>query len=174
MSFDNKKILKRVRDVDWNDRRLVRAGIIPFVEQGGIRFYGFGVENGVAAIGDFGGHRERIDKDCLDAAIREYKEEGLNVFGELTRSMLQNYSVIEGTDTVEILLPVKGSMYSYSEKFRKMIGNNINHEVQDIIWLSRKQLLTAIDSQEVVFDGIKIYHMYTRIQNTVHLNRDLI
>lgn len=165
---------KRVRDVNWNDRRFIRAGIIPIIDKGGVRFFGFGVENGVAAIGDFGGHREKIDKDALDSAIREYSEEGLNVFGEFTRDMLQDCYVIEGIDTIEILVPVPGPLYQYSEIFRSMVGDNINHEVQDIIWLSRRQLLTAIDSQESAFNGVKIYHMYNRIRDTVHLNRDFI
>lgn len=165
---------KKVSDVNWNDRKFIRAGIIPIIDQGGVRFFGFGVENGVAAIGDFGGHREKIDKDALDSAIREYSEEGLNVFGEFTRDMLQDCYVLEGVDTVEILVPVPGPLYQYTEIFRSMVGDNINHEVQDIIWLSRRQLLTAIDSQELSFDGVKIYHMYNRIRDTVHLNRDFI
>jgi hypothetical protein len=165
---------KRVKDIDWNDRKYIRAGIIPVIEHKGIKFFGFGVENGVAAIGDFGGHREKIDRDALDAAIREYREEALNVFGELTRDMLQDYFVLEGTDTVEILLPITGSLYYYTERFNKMVGDNTEHEVQSIIWLSRRQLLTAIDSQEAAFEGTKIYHMYNRIRDTIHLNRDVI
>jgi hypothetical protein len=168
---------KRVRDINWHDRKFIRAGIIPIINQGGIRFFGFGVENGVAAIGDFGGHREKIDKDALDTAIREYSEEALNIFGEFTREMLQNCHVIEGIDTVEILVPITGSLYQYTEAFRSLLvtlENNINHEVQDIVWLSRRQLLTAIDSQEISFDGVKIYHMYTRIRDTIHLNRDFL
>lgn len=165
---------KRVRDVNWNDPKFIRAGIIPIIDQGSVRFFGFGVENGVAAIGDFGGHKEKIDKDLLDAAIREYSEEALNIFGEITREMLQDYYVIEGVDTVEILIPISGSLYQYTEAFRSLVGDNIFHEVQDLIWLSRRQLLTAIDSQEISFDGVKIYHMYNRIRDTVHLNRDFI
>ena len=139
-----------------------------------IIFFGFGVENGVAAIGDFGGHREKTDKDTLDAAIREYREEALNVFGEVTRDMVQDYYVLDGMDTVEILLPVDPPFYQYTERFRDMVGNDVYHEVQSIIWLSRKQLLTAIDSQETAFVGVKMYHMYNRIRDTIHANRHLI
>ena len=169
---------KLVRDINWNDHKYIRAGIIPIIDQGGVRFFGFGIENGVAAIGDFGGHREKIDNDALDTAIREYSEEALDVFGTFTREMLQDFYVIEGVDTVEILVPVHGPLYKYTEAFREILrlrlSDNINHEVQSIIWLSRRQLLTAIDSQEISFDGVKIYHMYNRIRDTIHLNRDVI
>lgn len=164
--------MKRVRDINWKDRKFIRAGIIPFVEEKGVRFFAFGVENGVAAIGDFGGHREKKDIDGLDAAIREYQEEALNVFGEINRDMLQDYYAIEGNDTVEILLPVPGPFYKYTEKFNNLVGANTDHEVQTIIWLSRRQLLTAIDSQEEEYMGTKIYHMYDKIRNTIHANRE--
>jgi hypothetical protein len=166
--------MKRVRDIDWNDRKFIRAGIIPFVEENGVRFFAFGVENGVAAIGDFGGHREKKDADALDAAIREYQEEALNVFGEINREMVQDYYAIEGTDTAEILLPVRGPFYQYTERFHQLVGSNTDHEVQTIIWLSRRQLLLAVDSQEASHMGTKIYHMYNRIRDTIHANRDYI
>jgi hypothetical protein len=166
--------LNRVRDINWNDGKYIRAGIIPVVEQGGVLFFAFGVENGVGAIGDFGGHVEISDKDALDAAIREYQEEALNVFGNIDRDMLQDYYVLDGIDTAEILLPVPQPIYRYTERFHALIGNNTEHEVQSIIWLSRRQLLTAIDSQEVAHEGTKIYHFYNRIKDTIHLNRDMI
>lgn len=166
--------MKRVQDIDWTDRKYIRAGVILVVQQGGVRFFGFCVENGVAAIGDFGGHREKTDRDALDAAIREYREESLNVFGELTRDTVQDYYVIEGTDTVEILIPLDPPFYRYTQRFDQILGENPKHEVQSIVWLSRRQLLTAIDSQESAFAGTKIYHMYDRIRNTIHLNREYI
>jgi hypothetical protein len=166
--------LRRVRDINWNDRKFIRAGVIPVTEQGGIKFFAFGVENGVAAIGDLGGHRENKDRDALDSAIREYQEEGLYVFGDITREMVQDCFVLEGTDTAEILFPVAPPLYQYTEKFRQLVGNNSDHEVQSIIWLSRNQLLLAIDSQEASFDGTKIFHLYSRIRDVVHLNRDAI
>lgn len=166
--------LKRVYEINWNNPKYIRAGIIPFVQQGELRFFAFGVENGVAAIGDFGGHREVKDRDALDAAIREYYEEALGVFGDVTRDKLQNYYVLEGNDTVEILLPVPGPFYQYTENFHQLVGNNIDHEIQSIVWLTRRQLLTAIDSQETAYEGTKIYHMYNRIRDTIHKNREFI
>lgn len=165
---------KRVRDVNWHNSKFIRAGIIPIVKQGNTTFFGFGVENGIAAIGDFGGHKENTDCDALDAAIREYREESLNAFGEITRDLLQDCYVLEGLDTAEILFPVSGPLYQYTIKFHELVGNNEQHEVQNVIWLSRKQLLIAIDSQETEFLGTKIYHMYTRIRDVIHRNRDLI
>ncbi|CAH6418468.1 Hypothetical protein HVR_LOCUS167 [uncultured virus] len=170
----NPSALKQVKNIDWNNRKYIRAGVIPFVQRGEIRFFGFGVENGVAAIGDFGGHYENKDRDLLDTAIREYNEEAFQVFGELNREMLQNCYVLEGNDTLEILLPVRDPFYQYTQKFHELVGSNIEHEVQSIVWLSRRQVLTAIDSQESAYEGTKIYHMYSRIRDTLHKNREFL
>lgn len=166
-----------VKDINWNNNKYIRAGIIPIIIQGGIKFYGFGIEEKIASIGDFGGHRETKDKDALDTAIREYSEEALDVFGKLNREMLQELEVLDGVDTAEILLPLTGDMYQYTILFREIlekIPNNNKHEVQNVIWLSREQLLKAIDCPHLAVDGIKLYHMYYRIRDTLILNKDLI
>ena len=168
--------LPRVRDINWFDKKYIRAGIIPICEQGGITFFAFGIDNVVAMIGDVGGgHFEpEKDKDALDAAIREYREEALDVFGIINRDMLQDCYVLDGIDTAEILFPVAGPIYQYTDRFHKMVGTHTDYEVQNIIWFSTKQLLIAIDSQESAFDGVKLYHMYNRIHNVLHRNRHIL
>ena len=163
---------QRVRDMNWNDPKYIRAGIIPVVEQHGVRFYGFGLDNNVGQLGDFGGHYEHVDADLLDTAIREYEEESLNVFGVLTRDLLQDCVVLDGTDTIEILVPVPPPFYAYTQRFRAMITTNTEHEIQDIVWLSAKQVITAIDSQQATHQQTKLYHMYTRIHDVLRRNRD--
>lgn len=166
--------MKRVCDLNWSDPKFIRAGVIPFVVIKGIKFYAFGIEDAVAAIGDFGGHREIKDKDALDSALREYEEEALNVFGVLTRDNVQEYQVLEGIDTAEILVPVKGYMSDYTIKFRKLVGDNKNHEIQNINWLSSQQLLAAINNPQINVDGTKVYHMYNRILNTILMNQEYV
>jgi hypothetical protein len=163
--------LRKVKDLDWNNKKYVRAGIIPYVIQGDIIFYAFGLESGIGAIGDFGGHKEHGDRDFLDAAIREYREEALNIFGDFTRESLQDCFVLDGNNTVEILVRVNGNIYEYTKLFKKMVGDNSDHEVQSIIWLSSNQLINALDSQQKTFDNVKLYHMYNKIHNVLNLNR---
>lgn len=168
---ENNRMLKKVSETDWNNKKYIRAGIIPYIEEKGIRFYAFGLENCFATIGDFGGHKEKRDHDALDTALREYVEESLNVFGILTRDKVKDCVVIDGKDTAEILVPVEGPMFQYSNKFKQLIGSNPLHEVQNIVWLSRKQLLLAIDSQGEKYEGTKPYLMYGRIRDTIDMNR---
>jgi hypothetical protein len=162
----------RVRDANWNSSKYIRAGIIPYVEQNGIRFYGFSIDNEIAQLGDFGGHREIIDRDVLDTAIREYEEESLNLFGVLNRDDLQDCVILDGVDTIEILVPVSGFFYQYTNRFRQMITGDTRHEAQNVVWLTRKQVLKIIDGQHTAVASTKIYQMYDRIRDVLHRNRD--
>lgn len=168
----------KVGDIDWksydNNKNIIRAGIIPVTEEKGIIFFAFGVDFNIASLGDFGGHKEIIDTDLLDTAIREYREESLNVFGTITRESLKNCLVMEGDETVEILYPVDPPFYSYTEKFNSMVLGQKHHEVQNVVWLSRRQLLNVIDSQHASFAGTKIYHMYDRIHNCLSKYRNIL
>lgn len=165
-----------VKELNLKDPKYVRAGIIPFIEINGTKFYAFGLEPHIAAIGDFGGHKEDIDNDLLDSAIREYSEEGLDIFGKLNREQLLECEVLDGTNTFEILVPISNdhSLYYYTKEFQKLVLGNYKHEVQNIIWLSSQQLLLAIDNPSFSIGSVKLFHMYEPIYNTLLLNKSMI
>jgi hypothetical protein len=170
--------MKQVKDVDWskykNNPKIIRAGIIPFLEQNGVLFFAFSVDFNIASLGDFGGHFEPTDTDLLDAAIREYREEALNVFGLITRDSLKDCYVLEGDETVEILMYINPPFYQYTELFNSMVIGQKEHEVQNVVWLSKQQLLRVIDSQQASFAGTKIYHMYHRVYDCLLKNRHFL
>lgn len=163
-----------VSHINWNDPKYIRAGIIPFTVCRNVTYYAFGLEPHIASLGDFGGHIEPSDSDGLDAALREYSEEALDVFGSINRNSVKDCHVLAGIDTAEILLPVTGRMYDYTYTFRKIIGNDRQHEVQDIIWLNKNQVLQAIDNPELQVERIKLFCMYQKIYDTLALNRSFI
>ncbi len=157
------------RDFDWTATHYVRAGIIPYITINNVKFYAFGLGNMVADLCDFGGHREDVDGDLLDTAIREYSEESLNIFGELTRDTLDYCEVLDGDDTAEVLYPLPGDipMYSYTLDFKQLIGDDLNHEIQNIIWMSKNQIITAVSHPNTTYNGTKIYHMYNKIRSVL-------
>lgn len=161
--------LKKVRNTDWNNPNHIRAGFIPICFQGGMLFFGLAVDSRNNVLTDFGGHKENFDMDLLDTALREYKEESYEIFGTLSRDSVQNFEVLEGEDTVEILLPVHEPFYHYSSLFAETVKDKKDNESSKIVWLSRRQLLIALESQDD-----KIWKMYHRIKTTFDLNRNLI
>lgn len=164
----------RVRDVDWDIslQRFIRAGIIPYFVKNNTIFFGFGLDAATAGIGDFGGHVEAKDTDVLDAAIREYQEESLSIFGDLNREILQDCFVLIGPETAEILLPVNKNAMEYCTKFRELIRDNPEHEVQEIIWLTKEQISKIIDNQNFEFAGTQPYSIYYRIADCISENMD--
>jgi hypothetical protein len=168
--------MKRVSHIDWsvkNYPNVIRAGIIPYVQQSHILFFAFSIDSNIASLGDFGGHYDPTDCDLLDTAIREYREEALNVFGIVTRDSLKDCYALIGLETIEILLPVPPPFYQYTQNFNSMIIGQKNHEVQNIVWFSLKQLLVVIDNQEGSFAGTKLFHMYTRLHQCLLQNRNI-
>lgn len=154
-----------VKNTDWSDTNIIRAGIIPYIDVGHTRFYGLGIASDVGDLCDFGGHKELIDKDLLDTAIREYEEESFNLFGKLTREMLMNCLVLKGIDTYEILLPVYGNLYNYTLTFQKLVGNNKKHEIQNFIWLTYNQLTLT----NVYINGVNILLIYNKICHALNI-----
>jgi len=159
---------RRVRDINWNDPKYRRVGMIPVIEQGKILFFGFCIEPLIGAISDLGGHRDAEDIDGLHTLIREYQEESFNIFGTLTKDMLQDCLVLENKRNLELLIPLKGPFYKYTERFHQLLGSNTEHEAQNIIWLSQQQLLNTIDTQE------ESYSMYGKLYNILRINRHVI
>lgn len=160
--------MKRVFDINWKDPKYIRAGIIPYIDINDTRYFALTLQFPNSDLADFGGTIESWDIDALDAAIREYYEESFGIFGEINRENLQDCYVLDGNDTAEILLPVSGYMYDYNQKFYQILGDNIYHEVQTIIWLNAYQILSGIDSKQPLYD------YYFRIRDTIVMNRHLL
>lgn len=165
-------MLQFANSINWNDNKYIRGGIIPYNIINNTCYYAFGIANIVGDLCDFGGHREITDNDLLDTIIREYQEECFNIFGELDRQMLLNLCVLETDETVEILLPVTGSLYEYTYKFRNIINNNEKLELQNIVWITYKQLnlcSACINNVDIVF----IYDKISNCFNLPHKKKNL-
>lgn len=167
---------KLVRDVDFSSVTLdnhYRAGIVPYCNLKGIRFYCFGVEDGVGALADFGGQVDPADNDLLDTAIREFSEETLNVFGELTRESLQDCQCFITNSTLEIFYEVNPTMSIYNGKFDLKIKQNTT-EVVRFVWLSRNQVYNYIAQSKLKTKGGNMYHMYDKIAHLFREYQDYI
>jgi 8-oxo-dGTP pyrophosphatase MutT (NUDIX family) len=172
---------KRVSQIDIIDRkgRYFRAGIIPFVEANGLRYYGFGLSVHNGSIFDFGGHREPEDNDLVETAVRECMEESLGVFGDSITydDIIENdYEVIDGLEgsnpigTLEILVPIKVDMYMIMLKFRELVSNDEKPELANIIWLSSDQIVDIYRVQHPIkVNHMRPFHTYYRL--AIPLNR---
>lgn len=173
--------LKRISQVDIIDshRRYLRAGIIPYTEIGGQRYYAFGISSHNGSIFDFGGHREDSDVDLVETAVRECHEETLGLFTDSITydDIIDNdYEVLDGLSgsnpipTLEIFVPIHvNSILEVTLQFKQLVrqyeaidGKEL--ELVNIIWFSLEQLIDIYRIQHpVVFGYVRPFHTYYRI-----------
>jgi hypothetical protein len=71
-----------IRQVPWNQLRIIRAGVIPYVVIDNHIFFCLGVDKKSRDLTDFAGGIRESDSSPLAGAIREFREESKDVFGE--------------------------------------------------------------------------------------------
>lgn len=120
-----------------------RAGIIPYTIVNGQIFIIFGLERGIGSISDFGGKKEANDRDLIDTALREFREETLNQFPEISREGLINLNPICLYDdiTFEILFPlIIKDFYHFTVAMNDFLGSRQEAEIYSIFFISPDQL----------------------------------
>lgn len=164
----------RVYDVDWYRLTQKRAGIIPYMKISGTLIFGFGVDSGLSSIIDFGGCRKKYDVDLIDTAINEFITKSMSVFGHITRDDVQNCHCIWNTDTIEIFVPVSCDPLTITGHFHKMVGDNSSLECQNIIWVTRAQLIKALQEQHTQYMGVNLFLMHDCIHSVLSQHQNEI
>lgn len=130
----------RVRDVNWADLEIRRAGVIPIYDDGINKWIGFGISRFSANITPIGGDFEATDHDLLSTAVREYNEEVGSNMRNIIEDSVYNCYAIKSNFTIQILLPVK----EYANMFTP------TQELYDMLWVTPKQLTIMSDNQQYV------------------------
>lgn len=167
-----KHSIKRVSDIDLNDPRYIRAGIIPvYTDKFGQSYYAFGLSIHNGFITDFGGHIEYnefgIRENVIEAAVREFYEESYGVFNNdiTVESIIKNnYEVLDAVTeldrngysigSLDILVPVDiPSMKQIKRDFRDLINSlseSENVENIGIVWIRHDHLIKIYKSEHPI------------------------
>lgn len=153
-------------------KRFARGGIIPMVEDKGVRHYCMAIDNIYGNITDFGGGISRAEK-WLDASIRETFEESHGIFDftseKATESVYQS-AVAVHDDSNTIILLVKLDCPNYqeliSEYREKMISCDTLVENSRIVWIPETIFLFLLkEGATVEREGSVLYPaMYERVR----------
>lgn len=135
--------LFKVRDIDWTDTNIDRAGVTPIYDDGFHKWIGFGITNFATNITPIGGLYEPTDHDLLSTAIREYNEEMDNNLPIIRDESVYNLYAIKTNYMIEILLPISCK----PEKFIK------TEELYDMIWVTPEQLLCMAENKNYILPG---------------------
>lgn len=135
-----------VRYLNWNKFKPSRAGIIPFTfTKDKTLLFGFGLDTKFRELTDFGGGVSyKKDKTALNGAIREFREESLNVFDSVSPEHLQNSLTLYTKNTLIIFLYVDVNPETINKTFYERVVNEKTPEVSDIVWLTEKELKVAL------------------------------
>lgn len=129
-----------------------RAGVILYTYYNDVLYFGFGVDTVYHELTDFGGHLDRSDKNAITGALRELKEESLNVFNFDYVDVMEDIIVYD--DKMAILfVHTNLSPKEVNDKFKLKLKTARKPEVNDIKWLSLIEL-----KDELSLDHGKIYN----------------
>lgn len=133
---DQVVLIERAGKVNWTNSTPARAGILLYDDEG---VY-MGIDNFTQELTDFGGEINYINEDTIKGSIREYDEETLHTFPELTWSDIFNCDVVLSDNIAMFLVRVKGDMTEYIKKFK--LKKNITRvvELTDIKYIKREDL----------------------------------
>jgi hypothetical protein len=119
-----------LRDIDWSNENINRAGIIPYFKVGKNIFLGFGINQNNTTVTTIGGTYERGDYDLLDTAIREYNEEVGNNLQNITIEDVMGCIGIISKRSIHIFLEIK----NVREKSQP------TNEFSMLLWITVEQL----------------------------------
>lgn len=131
----------------------VRAGIIPYTMYDGKLYFGFGVDTTYGDLTDFGGGVQKSDKNPINGAIREFREESLGVFDPICDEDIYTKYMIYTDKILTILVYYDVNPKCIIDNFRQKVSSIEKPEVKDIIWLSKEDLLNS-----VLGKGSRIYY----------------
>jgi hypothetical protein len=156
------------------NKKLRRGGIIPFYYDHSRNEYRyiFGIDRKHYELTDFGGRREKKDKNIIYTAKREFKEETSGVFGEI--SLKGTELVIEYNNMMVIFYDLKYDPHDIINKFRNEFSNR---ETSDFLILNQRQIYDKIARHgfhplfySKTKEVLKIFYYFMTIKSEVYIN----
>jgi hypothetical protein len=167
-----------------------RGGIIISTIIEGMKWFCFGQDWKTGEITDFGGgicygqdlktglvvgrkrrnyrrdgdsHRDKeiIDKDIVQGCLREFKEESLDVFPEITKQILDDSEALFTEKMMIIIIPLSVNPIEISKTFEEQVSKLERHEVRKLFWIPEFLL-----KQKLSFNTMKIsspFKLYSKV-----------
>lgn len=134
-----------------------RAGILPYTDFCGKRYYLFGVDRQSKDLTDFGGRILRSDKSTIEGAFREFGEETSHCFGHLNIADYINSTIVYSETGLIITIKLNIDPRKAPIIFRKSNENNREISTIQVIPANtlHKYLYTPTSSEYNIYYKIK-------------------
>jgi hypothetical protein len=136
-----------IKNIDMDDMHQRRAGVIVYSVIDGKLMYCMGVDNVWGQISDFGGGVRKEDKNVVTAALREFFEETLGVFGIYFEDEVQDCFCIF-SEVMFIMFIHLDMVDDVSLLFDQRRSKFLTTEMRCLKWLSHKDFINYIESSQ--------------------------
>ena len=135
-----------IHDLHWSKVRPPRAGVVPYIQTEKGLCFAFGLDTEFRELTDFGGGVSyKKDKTAVVGALREFREESLSVFEDLTVKDVSGCFVLYNTELMILFLRVYVNPKERNAAFHEKLKDEKTPEVCDIVWLGEQELSQSLD-----------------------------
>lgn len=147
--------IQKVSNINLNEYKPNRAGIIPYTFNNGQLYIGLGVDSKYHEFTDFSGTIDHSQENCIEGAIREFKEETLSVFKDINERDLQDYYAICSDKMMVIFVGFNVKKDLVPEKFKRNFKNAKKPEICAIVWFIPESFQSLICEGDKMFKKLK-------------------
>lgn len=171
--------VKKVKDINWNETKPMRGGVIIYTEINNSIYFCLGIDTKSGDLTDFGGGISyKKDRTALNGGMREFKEESLKVFDEITFDQLNEgivvYSKFIMIVFIRTFVTSLDELISTSRKFLKLSKITRNPEIIELIWLNSYDFLDIIKNGHIkIPKQYQNYELNTLIKSNNYTSNDV-
>ena len=148
-----------VKDIPEKDKVQSRAGVIIYTIRDGRLYFCLGIDTNHDAYTDFSGGIKQTE-DTISGAHREFIEESLNVFGNISKDQINNSLALYSENMMTIFIYVNCDMDRICSIFEKSVRFTSNPEVKSILWLPKMKFLNIINKKDPSIMYHKLYDLF--------------
>ncbi len=156
--------LTYIREIPPSHLHQLRSGVILYQIIDNEMIFTLGIDFIYNNITDFGGGVKYSDKSPIVGGLREFNEETLGIFGQISQDQIKNCAVIYSTEMMIIFVPFIHNINNIVNLFNKMKNTSVTNEIKSIVSIDRKRFSTMIEKNDDL-----VYH---RVSNLLQKAKD--
>lgn len=159
---------KKICNLDLIGTKPLRAGVIPFYKKNNEIYFILGIDSKTHELTDFAGSVKYKIENCIEGALREFKEESL-IFKKLNKSKIENFHCIYDEENLIIFIGYNLDFEEISKKFLEKYHMNEFPEVCGLIRLNHLTFQEHIKNGKNMFSRLKNFLYKAKFYETKNM-----
>lgn len=161
-----------IKNIDFNILKPNRAGVIVYTVYKKKTYFILGIDTKSGDVTDFGGGVSFKKENALIGGLREFAEETLGIFGNISINEIGNCVSVYDDNNLIIFIPLQFNIAEKYYEFLERIQYIENPEVMDLKILNKKEFISLINGKHV--DGTLMYDRIRDFLSNTKLNSDFM